>query len=166
MKPLVSAAVLLAAALALPGCVSMSRSSAMVDMPADWRTGGRVTEIRLDHEGVRVSPEFGGVFQARVQKKLDACANGQRPLRLDVKIEKVRKSNPGMVLLIGGSNKVRSKARLVDPATGAAVGEYAIGKTIMGSRIAIFQMAQAEEQLSDAFGDEICKQAFKAPVVK
>jgi len=40
------------------------------------------------------------------------------------------------------------------------VAVYQIGHTVVGGRVAILKMGEAEEQLSDAFGQELCQQAF------
>ena len=151
----------IAAAVAASGCVSMSRSSEVTGLDAGRAAGSRVSEVRLTtDEGVTVRPEFDGIFRQHVQSKLDECATGARPLRLEASISRLDRANPAQVLLIGGANVLRGNARLVDPATGAVVAEYEIGKTIVGSRLGIFQMAESEEQLSDAFGSELCDQAF------
>jgi hypothetical protein len=156
-------AISLAAATALSGCLSMSRSAAVTPLDAATAAGARVSEVRLAVDrGVTVRPEFDGIFRQHVQTKLDRCATGTRPLRLEAVIERLDRANPAQVLLIGGANVLRGEARLVDPATGREVARYDIGKTIMGGRWSIFQMAQSEEQLSDAFGQELCDQAFKA----
>lgn len=149
------------ALLALPACVSMSRSSTTTAL--DAAGGARVSEVRLTtDEGVTVRPEFAAIFRQRVQTRLDGCATGSRPLRLEASISRLDRANPVQVAIIGGANVLRGQARLVDPATGRTVAEYEIGRTVVGSRLSIFQMAESEEQLSDAFGDELCDQAFKA----
>lgn len=148
-------------AVPLSGCLSMSRSEAVAPIDASVAQGARVTEVRLTTEDqVTVRPEFQGIFRERVQTRLNACATGARPLRLDAEITRLDRANPAQVMLIGGANVLRGNARLVDPATGEVVGEYEIGKTIIGGRWSIFQMAESEEQLSDAFGAELCEQAF------
>jgi hypothetical protein len=35
-----------------------------------------------------------------------------------------------------------------------------VGQTVVGRSVAVVVMAKAEEQLSDGFGEELCKQAF------
>jgi hypothetical protein len=161
MRLLATAAVAGLVAVSLSGCLSMSRSNAVAALDAATAQGSRVTEVRLTTDSaVTTRPEFAGIFQQRVQSKLDACATGQRPLRLEASISRLDRANPAQVLLIGGANVLRGHARLVDPATGAVVGEYEIGKTIVGGRWSIFQMAESEEQLSDAFGQEVCDQVF------
>ena len=150
------------AALSLAGCVSMSRSEAVSPLSADWASNGRVTEVTLSKGDLKVTPEFDAIFQSRVKAKLDACATGTRPLRLEARIDRLDKANPVLTTVVAGANVLRGEARLVDVATGQTVADYKVGKTVVGGRFAIVVMGQAEEQLSDAFGDELCKQAFAA----
>lgn len=158
-------AVLVLAAAGLSGCVSMSRSEAVAPLPADIASNSRVSEIRLTRSAdLKVTPEFDDIFKSRVQAKLDACAKGARPLRLEAELERVDKANPVVTAVVAGSNVLRGSARLVDVATGQVVADYKVGKTIVGGRFAVVVMGEAEEQLSDAFGDELCKQAFATAV--
>lgn len=154
------------AAFSLAGCVSMSRSEAVSPLSSDWASSGRVTEITLTKAELKVTPEFDGIFQSRVKAKLDACAKGTRPLRLEAKIDRLDKANPVITTVVAGANVLRGEARLVDVSTGKVVADYKVGKTVVGGRFAIVVMGEAEEQLSDAFGDELCKQAFAPPVSK
>jgi hypothetical protein len=158
----VSLIALVGAAFTLTACVGMSRSSAVTAMDPTMAAGARVSEIRLTTDDkVTVRPEFAGIFREHVQTKLDGCATGTRPLRLEASISRFDRANPAQVLLIGGANVLRGHARLVDPTNGRVVAEYDIGRTIVGGRLGVFQMAESEEQLSDAFGSELCDQAFK-----
>jgi hypothetical protein len=149
--------------LALGGCVSMSRSSPVTSLSADWARDGRIDQITVTRgAALKVTPEFDSIFKAHVKAKLDTCAKGSRPLRLEAKIDRLDKANPVITTVVAGANILRGEARLVDVATGRVVADYKVGKTIVGGRFAIIVMGQAEEQLSDAFGDEMCKQAFQA----
>ena len=161
MKPFVLAAAA-ASAVMLAGCVSTSSSEAVSAMGADWRTTSRVETVVLERGALDVTPEFDDIFRQRVKAKLDACATGQRPLRLEAKLTKLSKANPLVTAILIGQNKVRGEARLVDVATGRVVGEYRIGQTVTGGRVGVIEMAEAEEQMSDGFGEEVCKQAFGA----
>jgi hypothetical protein len=147
-------------ALSLSACVGMSRSQAVAPLAVDWARDSHVESITLQHAGLKVRPAFDAIFQQRVKAKLDRCARGGRPLRLEARLDRLDKAHPLAAVLVGGANVLRGSARLVDVATGQVVGDYKVGKTIVGSRFAILVMAEAEEQLSDAFGDELCKQAF------
>jgi hypothetical protein len=151
---------LFAVAALAGGCVSLSRSEAVSPLSEATAQDGRVVEIALDKGEIAVSPGFDAIFRQRVQAKLDGCAKGGRPLRLEARIERLSKANPLLTAVVAGANVLRGTARLVDAATGEALGEYRIGQTVVGGRIAVIRMAQAEEQLSDGFGQELCNQAF------
>ncbi|HEY9219490.1 MAG TPA: hypothetical protein VIO94_15695 [Phenylobacterium sp.] len=154
------------AALPLSACVSMSRSEAVAPLAADMARSSRVTEIRVNRSSeLKVTPQFDEIFTAHVKAKLDACATGSRALRLEADLERFDKANPVVTAVVAGSNVLRSTARLVDIATGQVVAEYKVGKTVVGGRFAVVVMGEAEEQLSDAFGDELCAQAFTPAAV-
>jgi len=154
----------LSAALLLSGCMSMSRSQAVSPLTPEWSTHGRVQEIVLKRDAdLKVTPEFDTLFKQRVQAKLDACTTGDRPLRLEAELTRLDKANPVITTLVAGANVMRGEARLVDMATGKSVGDYAIGQTVVGGRVSIIKMGEAEEQMSDAFGAELCRQAFFDP---
>lgn len=139
----------------------MSRSSTVSSLSADWTREGRVEQVVITRgETLKVTPQFDDIFKRRVKAKLDTCAKGARPLRLEASIDRLDKANPVITTVVAGANILRGEARLVDVATGKVVADYKVGKTIVGGRFAIIVMGQAEEQLSDAFGDEMCKQAF------
>lgn len=155
---MMTAALLAAAGLA--GCVGLSRSSPTAPLATGTANQYRIGEIVLTRGEITPSAEFDGIFQLRVRAKLDACATGDRPLRLEARVDRLDRANPLQTAVIGGANVLRGSARLVDAETGALVGEYQIGRTIVGGRLAVVRMAEAEEQLSDAFGEELCAQAF------
>jgi hypothetical protein len=155
--------VLLAAgcALALSGCMSLSRSSTISALPSGDAAQLKVTEIKLAvGDGLKVSPQFQDIFRQHVQAKLDGCATGLRPVRLEAKVDRLDKSNAVMTAIVAGANVLRGSADLVDVDTGKTVASYTVGQTVVGRSVAVVAMAQAEEQLSDGFGDELCKQAF------
>jgi hypothetical protein len=156
-----------ACALALSGCVSLSRSSSVAALPPDAAAHARITEIKLaTAPGLKVSPHFVDTFRQHVQAKLDACAKGDRPVRLEAQVDRLDKSNAVMTAIVVGSNVLRGSARLVDIGSGQEVANYKIGRTVVGRSVAVVVMAKAEEQLSDGFGDELCKQAFPSPPQK
>lgn len=147
------------AALPLMACVNLSRSAPVA--PMSGAEAYRVGEVRLSVEPeIETTAEFQSIFADRVQSELNSCADGARPLRLEASITRLDRANPVQVAIIGGANVLRGTARLVDPANGRVVGEYEIGRTVIGARVAVFEMAESEEQLSTAFGRELCEQAF------
>ena len=158
--PALRSLVAVGAAILLSGCVNLSRSAPVAALAPELAREGRVTEVVLTNAPETVSPEFAALFQRRVQDKLDGCAKGERPLRLEASVERLTRTNPVVTAVVAGANVLRGTARLVDAATGQPVGEYQIGRTVVGGRVAVIRMGQAEEQLSDAFGQELCEQAF------
>lgn len=156
---------LVMAGLGLAGCLNLSRSSTIEALAPDYAQAGHVQEITVSHEGMKtaLSPGFDETFRSRVKARLDRCATGPRPLRLEARIDQMNKANVLFTAVVAGRNKVLGGARLVDTASGQTVGEYRIGKTIIGRSLAVLKMARAEEQLSDAFGEELCRQAFPRP---
>lgn len=152
-------AVAAVAALPLTACVGLSRSAPVT--PVVEAQSYRVSAIQLSVEPeIQTTDEFQAIFQDRVQQELNTCADGARPLRLEASIHRLDRANPVQVAVIGGANVLRGHARLVDPTDGRVVGEYEIGRTVIGARVAVFEMAESEEQLSTAFGRELCEQAF------
>lgn len=153
-----------AASAALAGCISTSSSEAVSGLPSNWSSDSRIESVvlQLDPE-LNVSTEFDDLFRERVKAGLDRCAAGSRPLRLEARLDKLTKANPFVTAILFGQNKVRGTARLVDVATDQMVGEYRIGRTVTGSRVGVIAMAEAEEQLSDGFAAEVCRQAFPQP---
>jgi len=164
MKTILTAVPALALLL-LGGCVGLSRSETVSAISAADAAGGRIETVTVKRGTAlkKLTPQFDDIFRSRVKAKTDACATGSRPLRLEATLDRVDKANVAMTAVIGGANVLRGEARLVDVATGKTVGSYKIGKTIVGGRFGAIAMAEAEEQLSDAFGDELCTQAFAKP---
>jgi hypothetical protein len=158
LRTLVLASVAL---VGLSGCVNLSRSAAVapITQAQDYRVAA--VELTVD-PGIETTPEFANLFRQRVQTELDGCAQGSRPLRLEASITRLDRANPVQVALIGGANVLRGQARLIDPASGEVVGDYEVGRTVIGARVAVFEMAEGEEQLSTAFGQELCALAFDA----
>jgi hypothetical protein len=148
------------AAIGATGCVSLSRSQTVSALSPDLAANGRIESIKLTRGDLKVTPEFDELFRAHVKAKMDACAKGGQPLRLEASINRFDKANPVITTIIAGANVLRGEARLIDVATGKEVAVYQIGHTVVGGRVAILKMGQAEEQLSDAFGTELCQQAF------
>jgi hypothetical protein len=147
---------------ALSGCLSMSRSSTESPLPADIARDGRVDVVSVDYAPVmqKVGADFPTIFTAQVKAKLDACARGSRPLRLDASVTQYFRTHPLFTAAVAGRNRIRGVAVLTDLQTGRVVGRYRIGKTIVGSRLGVVFMGPAQTQLSAAFGDEVCRQAF------
>jgi hypothetical protein len=152
------------AGLSLGACVSTHHSSTLAALPADLAASGRVDSVTLAHDReIKVSDGFDDLFKTRLKAELATCAKGARPLRLEATLSRLDKTNPAVTLVLGGGRSaVRGHAKLIDETTGKTVGEYEIGQTVFGTRLATVQMLQPEKQMADAFGQEVCLQAFPA----
>lgn len=160
MKNLVIA---LTGAMTLAACASGSGSAPIQRLPAELMTTARVGSVSiLNVPEQGVSAGFESLFEAKVLEKLNTCARGDQPLTLEVSLDTFDRANPAMTWLLADENSIAGIARFTDP-SGALVGEYLIKRTFTASGlIGIALTAQAEDQMSEAFGDELCKQAFQA----
>ena len=149
-----------AASMTLGGCLNLSRSAAVAPAAPEVVRDARVERIVLTKGDIGTSAEFDAIFQQRVKAKLDACATGATPLRLEAALDRVEKTDPLVTALLFGANVLRGAATLVREDTGEVVGQYQIGRTVVGRGPAAIAMAEAEEQLSDAYGEELCEAAF------
>src|SRR5678815_910919 len=92
----------------------------------------------------KVGADFQSIFAAQVKSKLDACAQGPRPLRLEARVTEYFRTHPVFTTLLVGRNRIRGVAVLTDIGTGREVGRYKIGKTIIGGRFGIIAMGPAQ----------------------
>ena len=145
----------------LAACVSSGGGDTVKQISSDLSASARVSEVVVASAPANVSAEFQTVFRQKVMEKLGECAKGQTPLRLEATITDFKKANPATTWLVGSSNLIKGTAKLVDAATGEVVADYDVTRSVGGGGlIAVAGMAQADEQMSSAFGDEICKRAF------
>lgn len=153
------AALLLSASLS--ACVSSGGGDTIRALSPERARGASVGDIVIVAQPDTVSAEFANVFTNRVREAVGKCAKGSRPLRLEVRILEMKAANPAMTVLLGDSNVIRGTAALIDPVSGETVGDYEINRsTGGGGLIAAVSMGQAEEQMSQAFGKELCDRAF------
>ena len=155
---------LVCAMAALGGCLARSRSLAEAPVPIDVARDGRVDIVNIDYVPVmrNVTAEFPTIFTTKVKGRLDRCARGSRPLRLDASVTDYIRTNAVTSTLLVGRTRIRGLAVLTDLQTGRVVGRYKIDRTFVG-RYGVFAMGPAQDQLSAAFGGEVCRQAFRAP---
>ena len=154
---------LVLAAASLAGCIAKSTTVADRPVAIDVARDGRVDIINVDYVPVmrEVPAEFSTIFTSRVKGRLDRCAQGNRPLRLDASVIEYVKTDALTNNLLVGRNRIRGLAVLTDLQTGREVGRYTIERTFVG-RNGLFGMGPAQDQLSAAFGGEVCRQAFHA----
>src|SRR5665213_3105151 len=118
--------VCLCAGLALAGCVSSGGGDTIRPLPSNISSSAFVSEIVLKDAPPNVSAGFPATFQTKVAERLAACAKGKTPLRLEVSISDFHAENGAVTILAGSSNRIKGAARLIDPTTGAVVGDFDI----------------------------------------
>jgi hypothetical protein len=147
--------------LLLAACVSSGGSDTVKALASDVSSNAFVSQVELRTPPANASPTFQETFVSRVSEKMKSCAHGSRPLKLVVDITEFKKANAAATFLVGSSNNIRGSAKLQDPATSEVLADFDINRSVGGGGlIAMAAMAQAEEQMSNAFGDELCKKAF------
>lgn len=152
----------LAGLFLLGGCVSAGASGAVKPLPSALVAGTRIASVELRNTPDGTSPGFDIRFEAAVQARLDNCAAGSEALTLEVSLNGYYAPNPAMALFAPMKSQISGTARLRD-AGGAVVGEYRIERSLMIGGIAgAVAAANAESNMSNAFGEELCKQAFRA----
>ena len=151
------------AALALAGCASRTRSHVEQALPFDVARDGRVDIVNVDYMPVmrEVDADFPYLFERQVKQRLAGCARGTRPLRLDARVTGFTRSGPVVTTVLIGTNQIHGEAVLTDLETGREVGRYKIGRITIGGAAALPAMAPADARLSAAFGNEVCRRAFK-----
>ncbi|GAA0646875.1 hypothetical protein [Brevundimonas lenta] len=159
MKSIIPA---LAGLLMLGGCVSAGASGAVSPLANDVRDNARITVVSLSSAPDNVSAEFKETFEGAVRGQLGKCATGSQALTLEVTLDGFTAPNLIAAYMVPMASKVSGVARLRD-AGGAVVGEYRIERSLtMGGTFGVAAAANAEVNMSNAFGEELCKQAFKA----
>lgn len=154
-------AILAGGALATAGCASSSGTQATRDLAANLASDARVTAVRVA-DGGPGSPVFREMFKLRVQERLDGCAHGTTPLTAEVTIDTFQPANVVVAALIPAQSRIAGTTRLID-ADGELVAQYRIQRSLTaGGVVGATLAATAETQMSHAFGDELCKQAFPA----
>lgn len=152
----------LAGLLLLGGCVSAGASGAVTPLPAPLVEGARIASVELRNTPAGVGAGFDTRFEAAVQSQLNKCAGGSEPLTLEVTLDGYYAPNPAMALFAPMKSQVSGVVRMRD-AAGDLVGEYRIERSLMIGGIAgAVVAANAESNMSNAFGEELCKQAFRA----
>lgn len=151
----------LSGAILLAGCVTSNGSGAVHTISADAAARGRVTLVRLQNTPNNVSVGFKRDFETTVQGELNKCADGDYPLALTVTLNGYQSADAMLAFLAPAQSQISGVARLTD-SSGAVVGEYNIRRTLtVGGLVGMVVASEAERHMSTAFGEELCKQAFK-----
>lgn len=126
-------------------------------------SGAHVTSVELANTPVGVSVRFDEEFEAGVLGALQTCSVGQTPVTVRVTIDGYNAANPALALFAPAQSQISGVARLFD-ASGAEIGSYRIRRSFTMGGIAGAAVATgAETMMINAFGDELCEQAFEVP---
>lgn len=146
--------------LLLGACVSSGNSGVVRGLSDGLRADARIGSVVLQNRPNTASGAFESTFESSVQGKLNNCATGSQALTLTVTLDGLYIANPAIALFAPSKSEISGVARLTD-ASGALVGEYRIQRSLMIGGWAGAAMAiGAEGHMSNAFGEELCKQAF------
>lgn len=145
----------------LAGCESARGSSVIQPLATHLVSGARVTSVQFTgRQAQGVGDQFRSQFSRVVQNRLNDCARGETPLTLDVTVDNFEGANPGLALLFPSQSRISGTARLRD-ASGTVVGQYRIERSLtVGGLAGALMASQALDNMSGAFGDEVCKKAF------
>lgn len=147
--------------LGLAGCVNSTSGDVILPLAPARAATASVGELVLVSAPATVSAEFPAIFQREVRERLDKCARGSRPLRMEVRITELEGSNVAKAYLVGDSNVIRAQVVLIEPGTGEKVGDYEVSRSVGGGGLfAALAMAEAEEQMTGALATDICERAF------
>lgn len=130
-------------------------------LPSGMVKNARIYTITVKSVPDNVSNDFKSELESMLRLSADDCAQGQSWLNLEVTVIQLKKSDPGKAFLVGDSNVVKGQARLVDPTSGAVVGDYDIGYSVGGGGIGgALIMSGAESQTARGFARQVCDTAF------
>ena len=147
----------------LSACVSSGGGDAIRPLASSISRDAYVARVTVTEAPSTARPEFKTVFADRSAQKLRTCAHGSRPLWLNVAVSEFHQSNGAKAYLLGDANRIKAVAKLIDPDTGAVLGDFDINRSVGGGGLLpAIAMSHGQEQMADAFADELCKRAFVA----
>jgi hypothetical protein len=159
-----NASLLIAGMLLLVGC-SHSSSEIVKPLTAEMKDSATVGEIRIKSVPPNVSPTFAQVLNDELRQALSGCTAGTHTLRLEVTVNRFQGQNAAQTILIGGSTLIEGTAQLVEPDSGAVVGDYDIARSMGAAGLGgVIVLSGAEQNMSNAFAADVCQKAFgRAP---
>lgn len=126
---------------------------------------GYVEEVYVSaEEGAGVSAAFAEDLSRQIERQLADCATGDRPLRMDVMLGRVKRANPLVSAVVTDTNSLDGHIQIYDLETGAPAGEYDLsweGRGGLGAGGALLMAATGQMQMTDGFADEICRIVFE-----
>lgn len=149
------------AALGLAGCVSYTSSDTIMALPSARAVNASIGEVVLTGAPNTVSPEFASLFQREVAGRMNQCAGGAQPLRMEVRVIELQTANAVLTIVAGDSNVIRAQVALVEPSTGQKVADYDVSRSVGGGGLAsAIGLAEGEKMMSRELATDICERAF------
>lgn len=145
----------------LCACASSVVGGPPMRLPAELAQGARIDVISMDSDWLRTNEDFSGTFTDEIREELDLCATGPRRLNMSVRVEDLRLGNRAQGVLNGRSeHHLSGVVEFVEPETRAIVGRYHLS-VAAGTESGIEALvADRQMVVSEAFGRELCLQAF------
>lgn len=149
------------AALATTACASVTGVEPLRLDPA-LAASSRIDVIHMSRGWVVTEEDFSDTFVTAVREHTDRCARGDRKLNLRLHVDEVHRAERLETIRHGGRHSLAAIAELVDPATRVVVGRYPIAVSVDAGTPLAALLADRQLLVSDAFGAELCRQAFSA----
>jgi hypothetical protein len=147
------------AALSTAACVSTTGVE-RVDLDPSLAAQSRIGAISMTSGWLQSEEDFSDTFVEAVREHTNRCATGPKKLNLRLHVDEVRRADRLDTVLHGGEHRLAAIAELVDPATRAVVGRYPIAVAVDAGTPLAALLADRQVLVSDAFGAELCRQAF------
>lgn len=165
MKPMKEAALAASvSAFALAGCVTAT-STTQTPLSADLAESGFVQEVNVSASGESgVTADFAAEMAEEMEARLAECATGERPLRVDVMLQRTKAANPLLAAVMTDTNKVMGDVTVYSLETGQMVGQYEVdweNRGGLGLTGAVMHSAMGVEQVTEGFSEAVCRRAFE-----
>ena len=140
----------------IAGCASSTTEAVMRLDPARAASVGLGEVVVTNASGVE-SDTLVQTMTAAIRDKIEECATGNVPTRFEVRVTEMKGQNAAKTMLLGDSNRARGSVKLIDMASGATIGDYDLNHSKgSGGIIGMIALADAERNMGNAFGDQIC----------
>jgi hypothetical protein len=140
----------------LAGCAPVVAGGSLLPLRPELADGARVDVITLSSGWLRSEPDFADTFTEELREELTLCAAGPRRLNLRVHLDELQRGDRAP----GATHYLSGVVEFVDPASGAAVGRYLIEAEAGTQNPLAAMVADRQMVVSEAFGRELCRQAF------
>lgn len=156
----VSLKFLIGLCIVLAGCQS-SKSAAVLAISEDVAKASYVGDIVVVMDAANAPEGFAEMLTASLREKVDKCATGSEPVRLEAYIAHYTGPSPGNALLSGHGARLRGAARVYS-ARGTLIGDYDIAQTIGGAGLigAAVMASGVDQDLVNNFARDVCRKLF------